>query len=174
MKRNGRHLMNRIKLAAIAAALTIVPSFAYAQQPDAVRWGVPMSFGSNLLALGDTMPWVAQELEKVSGGKIKLQVFEPGKLIPALAVYESVSDGKVEAGYTWMGYEVGKLPASALFGAVPFGMESVEFMAWMYFGGGNDCCASCSSRTMSFQFSAAPSVRKRRAGSARRSPTRTS
>lgn len=130
--------MNRIKLAAIAAALTIVPSFAYAQQPDAVRWGVPMSFGSNLLALGDTMPWVAQELDKVSGGKIKLQVFEPGKLIPALAVYESVSDGKVEAGYTWMGYEVGKLPASALFGAVPFGMESVEFMAWMYFGGGNE------------------------------------
>ena len=90
--------MNRIKLAAIAAALTIVPSFAHAQQPDAVRWGVPMSFGSNLLALGDTMPWVAQELDKVSGGKIKLQVFEPGKLIPALAVYESVSDGKVEAG----------------------------------------------------------------------------
>ncbi len=32
----------------------------------------------------------------------------------------------------------GLLPASALFGAVPFGMESVEFMAWMYFGGGNE------------------------------------
>jgi TRAP-type mannitol/chloroaromatic compound transport system substrate-binding protein len=25
-----------------------------------------------------------------------------------------------------------------LFGAVPFGMESPEFMAWMYFGGGNE------------------------------------
>ena len=37
-----------------------------------------------------------------------------------------------------MGYEVGKVPAAALFGAVPFGMESPEFMAWMYFGGGNE------------------------------------
>jgi TRAP-type mannitol/chloroaromatic compound transport system substrate-binding protein len=138
MKRNGRELMNRIKIAVIAATLAAVPSLAQAQQPDTVRWPVPMAFGSNLVALGDTMPWVAKELAKVSGGKIKLQVFEPNKLIPALAVYDSVSDGKVEAGYTWMGYEVGKLPASALFGAVPFGMESPEFIAWMYFGGGNE------------------------------------
>ena len=130
--------MKLLKAGVVAAALVASSSFAQAQTIDTIRWGVPMSFGSNLLALGDTMPWVAQQLDKVSGGKIKLQVFEPGKLIPALAVYESVSDGKVEAGYTWMGYEVGKLPASALFGAVPFGMDSVEFIAWMYFGGGNE------------------------------------
>lgn len=130
--------MKGLKAGLVAAALAASSSLAQAQAVDAVRWGVPMSFGSNLLALGDTMPWVAQQLDKASGGKIKLQVFEPGKLIPALAVYDSVADGKVEAGYTWMGYEVGKLPASALFGAVPFGMESVEFMAWMYFGGGNE------------------------------------
>lgn len=130
--------MNKLKLAVFAAALAAAPSLAQAQQVDAVRWGVPMAFGSNLLALGDSMPWVAQQLDKVSGGRIKLQVFEPGKLIPALAVFDSVSEGKVEAGYSWMGYEIGKLPASALFGAVPFGMESPEFMAWMYFGGGNE------------------------------------
>jgi TRAP-type mannitol/chloroaromatic compound transport system substrate-binding protein len=83
-----------------------------------------MAFGSNLVALGDAMPWVAQQLDKMSGGRIKLQVFEPGKLVPALAVFDAVSEGKAEAGYTWMGYEVGKVPAAALFGAVPFGMES--------------------------------------------------
>lgn len=130
--------MKLLKAGVVAAALVASSSLAQAQSVEAVRWGVPMAFGSNLTALGDTMPWVAKELEKVSGGKIKLQVFEPGKLVPALAVYDSVSDGKVEAGYTWMGYEVGKLPASALFGAVPFGMDSVEFIAWMYFGGGNE------------------------------------
>jgi len=108
-----------------------------AQDVDAIRWGIPMAFGSNLVALGDTMPWVSQQLEKISGGRIKMQVFEPGKLVPALAVFDSVSQGKVEAGYSWMGYEIGKLPASALFGAVPFGMESPMFMAWMYFGGGD-------------------------------------
>jgi TRAP-type mannitol/chloroaromatic compound transport system substrate-binding protein len=130
--------MNGFKAGIVAAALVASSTFAQAQSIDSVRWGVPMAFGSNLVALGDTMPWVAKRLEEVSGGKIKLRVFEPGKLIPALAVYDSVSDGKVEAGYSWMGYEVGKLPASALFGAVPFGMDSTEFIAWMYFGGGNE------------------------------------
>ncbi len=123
----------------LASALLVGASVsAAAQEINAVRWGIPMAFGSNLVALGDTMPWVSQQLEKISGGKIKLQVAEPGKLVPALAVFDSVSQGKVEAGYSWMGYEIGKLPASALFGAVPFGMESPMFMAWMYFGGGNE------------------------------------
>lgn len=130
--------MNFVKVAAVASALALAPISGQAQQVEAVRWGVPMSFGSNLLALGDTMPWVSQQLEKLSGGRIRLQVFEPGKLVPALAIFESVADGKVEAGYSWMGYEVGRVPAAALFGAVPFGMESPEFMAWMYFGGGNE------------------------------------
>ncbi len=130
--------MNHLKVALVAATLAAAPSLAQAQQADAIRWGVPMSFPSTLYALGDTMPWVAKQLETVSGGRVKMKVFEPGKLIPALAVFESVSDGKVEAGYTWMGYEVGKLPASALFGAVPFGMDSAKFIAWMYFGGGNE------------------------------------
>ncbi len=129
--------MKSYKIAIAAAAIATLPMSAGAQT-EAVRWGVPMAFGSNLVALGDAMPWVANQLDKISAGRIKLQVFEPGKLVPALAVFDSVSEAKVEAGYSWMGYEVGKVPAAALFGAVPFGMESPEFMAWMYFGGGNE------------------------------------
>ncbi|KAB2851187.1 MAG: TRAP transporter substrate-binding protein [Hyphomicrobiaceae bacterium] len=108
-----------------------------AQDIDAIRWPLPMAFGSNLVALGDTAPWVAQQLERLSGGKIKLQVSEPGKLVPPLAIFDAVSQGKVEAGYSWMGYELGRVPASVLFGAVPFGMESPMFAAWMYYGGGD-------------------------------------
>jgi len=129
--------MKKFLVSATLAMALAAGQPAQAQDIDNVRWGIPMAFGSNLVALGDTMPWVAQQLERASGGRIKLQVFEPGKLVPALAVFDSVSQGKVEAGYTWMGYEIGKLPASALFGAVPFGMESPMFMAWMYFGGGD-------------------------------------
>ncbi len=52
-------------------------------------------------------------------------------------MFDNVSTGKVEAGYSWMGYEIGKLPASALFGATPFGLEPAEYIAWFYFGGGD-------------------------------------
>ena len=121
----------------LALAVGIACSAVPAAAQETVRWGIPMAFGSNLLALGDTMPWVSEQLKKVSGGTINLQVFEPGKLVPALGIFDAVSTGKVEAGYTWMGYESGKVPASQLFGAMPFGLESPQFAAWIYFGGGD-------------------------------------
>ena len=128
-------MKHTLKTLALAATLATVATAATAQ--ETVRWGIPMSFGSNLTALGDTMPWVSEQLKKVSGGTVNLQVFEPGKLVPPLAIFDSVSTGKVEAGYSWMGYEIGKVPVSALFGAVPFGMETPQFVAWMYYGGGD-------------------------------------
>ena len=115
-----------------ALAATVIAAAAPAAAQENVRWGIPMAFGSNLTALGDTMPWVSEQLKKVSGGTVNLQVFEPGKLVPALGIFEAVSTGKVEAGYSWMGYESGKVSASQLFGATPFGMESPQFAAWIY------------------------------------------
>jgi TRAP-type mannitol/chloroaromatic compound transport system substrate-binding protein len=48
-----------------------------------------------------------------------------------------VSTGKVEAGYSFMGYELGKVPVSACSVPLPFGMETPQFAAWIYFGGGD-------------------------------------
>jgi len=124
-----------LKPLALAATVALFAAPAAAQ--ETVRWGVPMAFGSNLTALGDTMPWVSEQLKKVSGGSINLQVFEPGKLVPALGIFDAVSTGKAEAGYSFMGYELGKVPVAAIFGALPFGMETPQFSAWMYFGGGD-------------------------------------
>jgi len=119
-----------------AAGYGLTPSPAAAQ--ETVRWQVPMAFASTLTALGDTMPWVAEQLARASGGNIQLQVAEPGTIIPALSIFENVSAGNVDAGYSWMGYEWGQVPATALFGATPFGLEPAEFSAWMYFHGGQD------------------------------------
>lgn len=121
----------------VAGGLAAFAGAASAEDVDKLKWAVPISFSSNLTALGDTLPWVADQLERASGGNIQLEVFEPGKMIPALAVFESTATGQIEAGYSWMGYERGQVPASALFGATPFGLEPVQFIAWMYEGEGN-------------------------------------
>lgn len=123
-----------ITLSAATALCLSAPSFA---DFDKIRWQVPMAFSSSLTALGDTMPQVSDMLDKASDGRVKLQVFEPNTIVPALGVFENVSTGNIDAGYSWMGYEWGQVPASALFGATPFGLESSEFTAWMYFHGGD-------------------------------------
>ena len=105
---------------------------------ETVRWQIPMSFASTLTALGDAMPWVADQLRLVSGGDIDLRIAEPGAVIPALAVFDNVSQGNIDAGYSWMGYERGQVPAAALFGAMPFGLEGQEFVAWMTHHGGQE------------------------------------
>jgi len=123
----------------VAAALAAGIGFSVpVQAAKPVRWAVPIAFSSSLKALGDTLPWVVETLKTASAGQIQLKIFEPGKLIPALGVFDAVAEGKVEAGYSWMGYEIAKVPASALFGAVPFGLEPWEFTAWFYYGGGRE------------------------------------
>lgn len=126
-----------LPIAALAAAITAAPMAAQADF-DRVRWQVPMAFSSSLLALGDTMPVVSDMVSRISDGRVTLQVFEPNAIVPALSIYDNVSAGNISAGYSWMGYEWGQLPASALFGATPFGLESIEFMAWMYHHGGDE------------------------------------
>ena len=59
----------------IISATAFAATIPMAQAQETVRWGVPMAFGSNLVALGDTMPWVSEQLKKVSGGTVNLQVF---------------------------------------------------------------------------------------------------
>jgi TRAP-type mannitol/chloroaromatic compound transport system substrate-binding protein len=122
----------------VAAGLLGVAIASAAQAQDRVRWQVPIAFASTLTALGDTLPWVAEQVEKMSDGNIQFIVAEPGKVVPALGIFDAVSEGKIEAGYSWMGYEQGKIPASALFGARPFGLEPDEYAAWIYFGGGDE------------------------------------
>jgi TRAP-type mannitol/chloroaromatic compound transport system substrate-binding protein len=125
-------------LQATALSLTLAASTTAMAEFDRIRWQVPMGFPSTLTALGDTMPEVSKMLDEMSGGRVTLQTFEPGALIPALGVFENVSNGNLPAGYSWMGYEWGQIPASALFGATPFGLESQEFLAWMYHHGGDE------------------------------------
>lgn len=103
-----------------------------------VRWRVTSSFNSNLPIIGPPPQRVADDLAKISSGAFQMEVFEPGKIVPALEITESVKEGKVQAGFQWVGYDQGRIPASTLISAVPFGMEPMEFSAWWYYGGGRE------------------------------------
>ena len=96
----------------------------------------PVAFATNLSALGTPIVFVAEQLKKVSGGQVEMKIYEPGKLVPPLEILDAVSTGKANSGYTTAGYWIGKIPAAALFSAVPFGPEALEYMAWLYHGNG--------------------------------------
>ena len=103
-----------------------------------IHWRAPLSFQTTMPVLGDNPIYVTDMLRKASNGAIDIRLFEPGEVVPAFGISEAVRDGKVEAGYTWLGYDQGRIPASALLGAVPFGMEPWEYAAWWFDSGGRE------------------------------------
>ena len=52
--------------------------------------------------------------------KIKVKFFEPGALVPPLEIFDAVSSGAVDAGWSTAGYWAGKIPAVQFFTAIPF------------------------------------------------------
>lgn len=96
----------------------------------------PIAFASNLPALGTPIKYIAEQMDKVSGGNVQMKFYEPGELVAPLEILDAVSDGKVNSGYTTAGYWYGKMKTAALFSAVPFGPEAPEYMAWLYYGDG--------------------------------------
>jgi TRAP-type mannitol/chloroaromatic compound transport system substrate-binding protein len=103
-----------------------------------IRWRLPTAFGTNLPALGDNVLYLSERIAALTDGRFRTEVFEPGEVVPAFSIVDAVRDAKVQAGYTWLGYDQGKLPASVLFGAVPFGMEPWEYAAWWHEAGGRE------------------------------------
>ena len=102
-----------------------------------IHWRMPISITSTAPILGEAPLWLAQMLSDSTGGAIQIDVYNPGELVPAFSITDAVRDGKVPVGHTWLGYDQGKIPASALFAATPFGMEPWEYLGWWYEGGGS-------------------------------------
>lgn len=128
--------MKRRNLLMLATAAAMCVSVQSASAANKLLLKTPIAFATALPGLGSPIPRVAAELKRMSGGTLRMKVYEPGKLVPPFEILDAVSSGKINSGYTTAGYWAGKIPASPLFSAVPFGPEAGEYMAWLYYGNG--------------------------------------
>ncbi|SDF53134.1 TRAP-type mannitol/chloroaromatic compound transport system, substrate-binding protein [Limimonas halophila] len=129
------------RFTAVAGALALGSALvagATGAQAEQIRWKMPIAFPSDLPGLGTPSKFVEKRLKQISGGQTQVRVFEPGKLVPPFDILQAVDSGKVSAGYTWIGYDQGKIPAIPLFAATPFGLKPWAFTAWYYYGPGHE------------------------------------
>jgi len=103
-----------------------------------VNWKMASTFPGSLVQIGTLGVRLQNEVAKISGGNINIKFFEPSALVPALEIFDAVSTGGIDAGWSTPGYWAGKVPALQLFSSVPFGPPASEYLSWIYFGGGND------------------------------------
>ena len=103
-----------------------------------VKWNMTSTFATNLNTIGVGGVDFVNRIDLVSNGTIKINIFEPGALVPALEAFDAVSSGAVDAAWSTAGYWAGKISAVQFFSAVPFGPNATEFIAWYHEGGGKE------------------------------------
>jgi TRAP-type mannitol/chloroaromatic compound transport system substrate-binding protein len=127
------------RVATLALAGAFAAGFAAsAEAQRKVRWKMASSFSSQLDVIGPAGVRIAENVTKMSGGSFDVKFFEPNSLVPPLQVFDAVSAGSIELGYSAGGFYAGKIPAAAFFSTVPFGPQTGELLAWMKFGGGQE------------------------------------
>lgn len=96
------------------------------------------SWPKNFPGLGTTAQNVADRIEALSDGKIKIKVYAGGELVGPLGAFDAVSQGKADIYHAAEYYWQGKSKAYNFFAAVPFGMNAAEINAWIRYNGGQE------------------------------------
>ena len=81
----------------------------------------------------------ADRTEKLTQGGIKIEVMAAGQIVPAFEVLDATNKKVIDGWHAISYYWVGKNPAAALFAGPPggpFGMDHMDWLGWLYVGGG--------------------------------------
>ena len=127
--------MRKLTLAAAVAAAFAFGTGAVAQTKTLkIQSSWPAS-----LTIQDHFRIIASNIEKVTGGTIKVDALAAGQIVPAFEVLDATNKKVLDGYHSISYYWVGKSPTAALFSGPPggpFGMDHMDYLGWMYVGGG--------------------------------------
>ena len=109
-----------------------------AKPAQTFQWKLVTSWPKNFPGLGMAPERLAETVEKMSNGRLKIKVYGAGELVPPLEVFDAVSQGTAEMGHSGAYYWKGKVPAAQFFTSVPFGLTAQEINGWIQYGGGHE------------------------------------
>jgi len=130
-------------LVASLAAAALVAGLAgpAAAQAPAGRTLKMQSTWPASLTLQDNFRFFAERVDKLTSGQLKIETMAAGQVVPAFEILDATSKKVIDGGHGVSYYWVGKNKAATLFSSTPagpFGMDTMDFMGWMYEGGGLD------------------------------------
>jgi TRAP-type mannitol/chloroaromatic compound transport system substrate-binding protein len=124
-------------MAGVASAL-VLGIGTTADAAERIKWKMQSAFGSTLTHLGPGGVKFVKEIKTMTDGNFDIKFFEPNALIPTLECFDAVGKGSIDSCWTTAGYHAGKVPAVQFYTTVPFGPQIGEFLAWRWFGGGDE------------------------------------
>ena len=116
------------------AAPSPTPEPKTAQSPvrNERNFRLASSFPKVMTEIVEPSEQFVREVQRVSSGRLKVQLFAAGEIVPGLQVLDSVMNGTIELGWTFAFYYFGKNPAFAFIGGgVPLGIDATTFVRWL-------------------------------------------
>lgn len=120
--------------AALLALATALPAVSQAQTKLRIQSAFP---AKGTFADGASL-W-AERVNALSGGRLVIELLATGSVVPAFETLEAVHKKVLDGAHVAPAYWVGKNRAATLFGPAPggpFGMDEIDYMGWLYEGGG--------------------------------------
>ena len=120
--------MKKTLIAAAVAALTTGSAAADSYTLQSAFGGLPV--------LHPTAERFVANVAALTGGEVEFNYHKAGELSPPFEIFDNVSVGALDAGWSYAAYASSKEPAAALFGSVPFGGDPLSYISWLHHGGG--------------------------------------
>lgn len=114
----------------------VLASPVFAQDAPTISWRLASSFPTSADAIYNGSVNFAKHLAEATDGKFKVSVHHAGEVVPALQVLDAVQNNTVQCGHSAAYYYYGKDPALSFDAAVPFGLNTRQYNAWMRAGNG--------------------------------------
>ncbi len=109
---------------------------AEATTVETFEWKMVTSWPRDFPGLGTSANRLAESINRLSNGRLKIKVYGGNELVPPFEVFDAVTLGTAEMGHSATYYWKGKVPAAQFFAGIPFGMSAQELHGWIYYGGG--------------------------------------
>jgi TRAP-type mannitol/chloroaromatic compound transport system, periplasmic component len=120
----------------IFITMTIFTASAIA---ETIKWRM-ISVWPAYSAVFQSQTRLAKSIYELSGGRLQISVHPAGELVPAMAVFDTVSKGAAEMGVDYASYWAGKNSAFDLLGSYPMLLSQYDVINWYIHGGGRDLC----------------------------------
>ena len=122
--------------AGVAAGTIGAPAVVTAKAPVVVK--MQTSWPASDIWMDMARQYV-DRVERMSGGRLKVDLLPAGAVVGAFQVMDAVSDGVLDAAHSVPVYWYGKNKAASLFGTGPvFGGNATTMLAWYHTGGGKE------------------------------------
>lgn len=112
------------------------PTAGGPQSQQRFSWKIVTTWPPNFPGLGTGVNTLVRYINEMSAGRLQIQIYAAGELIPAFEVFDAVSRGTAEMGHGAAYYWRGQSEAAQFFATIPFGLSAHEMNGWLYYGGG--------------------------------------